>query len=70
MKPFRFSEPASAELADAVRWYEQQRLGLGAELFDAVAQTVDLTEQIRRSVPEELDRCRLGSFCFTDFLTE
>lgn len=42
MKWVRFTDSASAELADAVRWYEQQRTGLGAELFDAVAHTVDL----------------------------
>ena len=42
MKPLRFSDPASEELAEAVRWYEQQRTGLGAELFDTVAQSVDL----------------------------
>jgi hypothetical protein len=30
VKPFRISHPASAEFADAVRWYEQKRIGLGA----------------------------------------
>lgn len=42
MKPFRISHPASAEFADAVRWYEQKRTGLGAEFFDAVTQAVEL----------------------------
>jgi plasmid stabilization system protein ParE len=36
------SPPASAELTEAVRWYEQQRAGLGAELLDAVASATDL----------------------------
>ena len=30
------SEPASAELYEAVRWYQAQRPGLGAELLDTV----------------------------------
>lgn len=42
MKPFQFSDPATAELTDAIRWYEQQRTGLGAELFDAIIETIDL----------------------------
>ena len=48
MKPVRFSDPAADELASAVRWYEQRRVGLGAELFDAVAATIELI----RSHPE------------------
>ena len=42
------SHPASAEFADAVRWYEQKRTGLGAEFFDAVTQAIELV----RSRPE------------------
>ena len=42
MKPFQLSDPADAELTDAIRWYEQQRPGLGAELFDAISETIDL----------------------------
>jgi toxin ParE1/3/4 len=42
--PFQFSDPASQDLAEAVRWYEQQRSGLGAELLGAVSAAV---EQIR-----------------------
>jgi len=26
VKPFRISHPASAEFAEAVRWYEQKRI--------------------------------------------
>lgn len=32
---------ASAELAEAVRWYESKRCGLGVELMDEVTQTID-----------------------------
>jgi plasmid stabilization system protein ParE len=42
VKPFQLSDPASAELADAIRWYEQQSAGLGGALFDAIAETIDL----------------------------
>jgi toxin ParE1/3/4 len=42
VKPFQFSDPATAELTDAVRWYEQQRAGLGSDLFDAIIEAVDL----------------------------
>jgi plasmid stabilization system protein ParE len=41
----RISKPASEELSAAVRWYETQRPGLGAELLDAVTATIDLIEQ-------------------------
>lgn len=41
----RVSEPASDELTDAVRWYETRRPGLGAELFDAVAATIEGIER-------------------------
>ena len=40
----RFSEPASEELAEAVRWYETRRAGLGGEFFDAVVTTLALIE--------------------------
>ena len=40
----RSSEPASVELAEAVRWYETRRAGLGGEFFDAVAATLSLIE--------------------------
>jgi len=42
VKPFQLSDPADAELTNAIRWYEQRRSGLGAELFDAVSETIDL----------------------------
>jgi plasmid stabilization system protein ParE len=40
----RFSEPASNELAEAVRWYETRRAGLGGDFFDAIVATVTLIE--------------------------
>jgi plasmid stabilization system protein ParE len=42
VKPFQVSDPAATELAHAIRWYEQQRAGLGGELFDAITETIDL----------------------------
>lgn len=39
-RPVRLGEFASAELADAVRWYEMQRPGLGADLLGAVDGTL------------------------------
>lgn len=43
-RPIRMSERASAELYEAVRWYETQRPGLGADLFDAVSHTLNFVE--------------------------
>jgi len=34
--PVRISEEAAAEMAEAARWYETQRAGLGTEFLDAV----------------------------------
>jgi hypothetical protein len=48
VKPLRISRPASAEFAEAVRWYEQKRDGLGGEFFDAVTHAIELI----RSRPE------------------
>jgi len=39
-RPIRTARPASEELTAAVRWYEEQRSGLGAEFFDAVLETL------------------------------
>jgi len=35
--PLQISEPASLELAEAVRWHEERRSGWRGRLFDAVA---------------------------------
>jgi len=37
--------PASEEFMEAVRWYEAQRPGLGAALYDAVNTTIDSIEE-------------------------
>jgi hypothetical protein len=42
VKRLRISHPASAEFTEAVRWYEEQRIGLGGEFFDAVANAIEL----------------------------
>jgi toxin ParE1/3/4 len=36
VKPVRFEDEAEAEYREAGRWYEERRIGLGFEFFDAV----------------------------------
>ena len=43
-RALRTSQPASEELSEAVRWYEEQRSGLGAEFLDAVAGTIAIID--------------------------
>jgi plasmid stabilization system protein ParE len=38
--PVRISEEADAEMAEAARWYEAHRAGLGIDFLDAVDNTV------------------------------
>ena len=40
-RPVRLGPDAAAELADAARWYEDMRPGLGAMFLDAVDVTVE-----------------------------
>ena len=42
MKLVQISAPASEELQEAVRWFEERHPGWGARLFDAVSHTFDL----------------------------
>jgi mRNA-degrading endonuclease RelE of RelBE toxin-antitoxin system len=42
----RFLEIADIELAEAIRNYEQERPGLGAEFYDEVNKTLDRIEQM------------------------
>jgi hypothetical protein len=49
VKLLQVSEPASLELTEAVRWYEERRSGWGAKLFDAVSQTFEVIEQFQES---------------------
>ena len=44
MKFVQISKAAADELTEAIRWYERQRVGLGGDLFDAVAATLDLIQ--------------------------
>ena len=48
-EPVRFASEASSEPQDAVRWYEDQRAGLGAAFLAAVEATVDLLVRWPRS---------------------
>lgn len=41
MTPFLISDPASEELTEAVRWYEERRPGWGGKLFDAVTRAIE-----------------------------
>jgi plasmid stabilization system protein ParE len=45
VKPFNISQPASAELTEAVRWYERKRPGVGDELLKAVAAATELIQR-------------------------
>lgn len=42
--PVRISAPAAGELEAAIVWYDEQRPGLGIELFDAVVATLQRIE--------------------------
>jgi plasmid stabilization system protein ParE len=44
VKPLHVSEPASTELTEAVRWYEDRRPGWGDRLLTAVTATMTLVE--------------------------
>ena len=46
--PLRISEEADAEMAEAVRWYEEHRLGLGGEFLAAVDAAVARIEANQR----------------------
>jgi toxin ParE1/3/4 len=40
-RPLSIHSDASAELTEAVRWYETKRSGLGGDLLDEVATAID-----------------------------
>lgn len=44
-RPIRIGESAAAELAEAVRWYEARRRGLGAEFRDVIGAAFDRIRQ-------------------------
>lgn len=43
--PLRVAEPAAAELADAVRWHEEKRPGLGIELYELITTALDFISE-------------------------
>ena len=43
--PLRISQEADAEMAEAVRWYEEHRVGLGGEFLAAVDAAVAWIEE-------------------------
>jgi plasmid stabilization system protein ParE len=57
VKPVRFGQPASEELAEAVRWYETRRSGLGNDFYDAIVRSIDII----RTHPE-IGAARTGRF--------
>lgn len=67
MKSVTLVGPASAELTDAVRWYEGRRTGLGGQFFDAVTSTLDQIQQhpqIGRELPHRGEARRMLVFGF------
>lgn len=44
-RPIRIGESAAAELAEAVRWYEARRPGLGGDFQDAIVAVFDRIRQ-------------------------
>lgn len=57
--PIRISEEAGAEMAEAARWYEIHRTGLGVEFLDAVDTAVGRiaeTPRMGSPVPGVSDR--------------
>lgn len=51
MRRVTLSREASAELSEAVAWYEEQRRGLGGSFLDAVAVTLAVLAERPRSFP-------------------
>ena len=61
---------AQADLADAARWYEEQRQGLGGKLLDEVVRTLGLIAENPLSHPrvlKELRRAVIRRFPFCVF---
>lgn len=60
--PLSSERAASEELAAAVRWYEAQRQGLGAEFLDAVLETLNKVAERPRAgtaLPGEMNIRRM-----------
>jgi plasmid stabilization system protein ParE len=57
--PLRISDEAGAEIAEAVRWYEQHCVGLGAELLASLDEAVArlaATPQVGSRIPGVVDQ--------------
>ena len=50
MKLLQISEPASREIVEAVRWYEERRPGWGVRLLEALSATFGLTPTVNQAV--------------------
>lgn len=60
--PTRTHADASAELAEAIRWYESKRPGLGRDLLEDLASAIDRAAQnpdAGRSIAADLKTRRL-----------
>jgi len=55
-RTLRNLKEAGEEFGAAVRWYEEQRPGLGAEFFDAVVQATSLIQTHPEAGPLSRDR--------------
>ena len=62
MTPLNVSEPASLELTEAVRWYEERRPGWGSRVFDSVTDALTLIEAY-----SEIGSVRQGPFSARQF---
>jgi plasmid stabilization system protein ParE len=64
----RISEEAAAEMAEAARWYEAHRAGLGIEFLEALDEAVARIAEMPRmgapvwDVPDESIRCTSSDF--------
>lgn len=71
-KPLRTEEEAKAELAEAIRWYEERKPGLGGRLLAAIDRALDRVQRFPQAgatvpyVALELGvrRCPIGPFPF------
>jgi hypothetical protein len=63
-RPLRTLRAAGEEFAAAVRWYEEQRRGLGAEFFTAVSgTTARIQDHPEIGAPVSEDQRTDGSYC-------
>jgi hypothetical protein len=61
VKPLQISEPASQELAEAVRWHEERRPGWGERLFDEVSRRSASSKPTLRSARPAAVACHLDN---------